>query len=209
MPDHAMPKTLPGIDLADGLNRVCGNWEVYRLILLHFYDKQHDAAQRLEILVTENQWEEAQHLAHTLKGSGGNLGAKRLYEQAAAMEQACCKADTHSAQITLTPLRSCLEEVIGGLARLNKTVASAADPITEGHIDVEHKTLAVEIADLLDKLLSSLDRDLGEAQACLADLRCRTQGGALSASLSALAQALSDYDIDAAKEIGYSLHKDC
>ncbi len=194
--EKSIPETLPGIDITDGLDRLGGNWEIYRYILLHFRNNQGDAADRLEMLISNGQWEAAEHLAHSIKGSGGNLGAKRLYEKAAALEQTCRKTEAAAARSTLAELRSCLEEVIVGLERLDES----GEKVSESHESCLIATPA-ETTALLHKMLLSLDCDLGEAQFCLAVLQQQTADNEFSASLQALKRALHDFDIQTAKEI--------
>jgi CheY-like chemotaxis protein len=196
-----MPESLPGIDLTDGLDRLCGNWATYRYILLMFRDKHADAADRLEKFIVEGQWEEAERLAHTLKGGGGNLGAKRLYEQAAALEQNCRAADTENAQAALTTLRSHLDEVMGGLKQLAESGTTTEQSAGSGSVATPLETTV-----LLDKMLHALDCDLGEAQSCLAALRQQVADSEFAGPLAALQQALNNFDTEAAKETVQALH---
>jgi len=206
-PMSEIPKTLPGIDLADGLDRLCGNWDTYRYILLMFRDKQADAAHRLERFLRENQWEQAERLAHTLKGGGGNLGAMPLYEAAATLEHACRKRDAHSAHAALAVLRQRLEEVIQGLGQLGESDISATQSTEEDHNSAELSDCAEPIADLLERMLHFLDADLGEAQSCLAALARQTVGSAFSANVTDLRRALNNFDTEAAKEIVRTLQQ--
>ena len=109
---------LPGIDVADGLQRMCGSWEAYKIILLGFRDTHADAAESLGQSINQADWEEAKRLAHTIKGSGGNISAKRLYEVAADVEQSCCEEDATAANAKLSTLKYCLNEVVSGLVNL-------------------------------------------------------------------------------------------
>jgi HPt (histidine-containing phosphotransfer) domain-containing protein len=196
-----MPQSLPGVDLADGLDRLCGNWETYRYILLMFRDKQSDAAERLEKFIREEQWQSAEHLAHTLKGGGGNLGAMQIYESAAALEHACRKHDVDAARDNLTVLRTHLEEVIGGLAQLGESGTGAVPPCETEPNSAELSDCAESINDLLERMLHHLDSDLGEAQTCLAALQKQTTGSQLSAGVADLQRALNNFDTDAAKQV--------
>ncbi len=109
---------LPGIDVADGLQRMCGSWEAYQIILLGFRDTHADTADLLGQSIHQGDWETARSLVHTLKGSGGNISAKKLYETAAAIEQSCREEDFNAATEKLGTLKACLGEVISGLADL-------------------------------------------------------------------------------------------
>lgn len=191
---------LPGIDVADGLMRLRGNEVAYRRILLNFRHKQGDAADRLAIFLQQNDWKEAAQLAHTLKGSGGNLGAQRLYKEAAVMEQACKSEDADAAQAALPALRDSLAEVTDGLMWLENnpeidTVESAAlNPADPETIDT-----------LLEQILQFLDSDLGEAQASLGNLQKQVAGSEIADSLRELEESLNNFDIEAAKNIVHTL----
>ncbi|MBI3773263.1 MAG: response regulator [Gammaproteobacteria bacterium] len=181
---------LPGIDVTDGMERL-RNWETYRRLLKNFRDKHAGAADRLENLIRRNEWEEATRLAHTLKGSGGNLGAKKIYEAAAAMEQACRAENQDRVTAQFPILRSRLEEVINGLAMLVPEVAIKAS--------VTFDPAAWRSG--LEQLANYLDSDLGEAQACLESLRQQACGTENAAAIEELASALNSFDVDTVKEI--------
>ncbi len=109
---------LPGIDLVDGLQRMCGSWTAYKMILLGFRDAHADAAEALDEYIRQGEWEQAKSLAHTIKGSGGNISAKKLYEIAASVEQSCRAEDAGAAIAEIDALKACFNEVIIGLADL-------------------------------------------------------------------------------------------
>ncbi len=195
-----IPENLPGIDLTDGLMRLNGNWTVYKRILLSFRDKHAGAAESLKSLILQGEWDEATRLAHTLKGSGGNLGATQLYKTAAAMEQACRNADVDVDSAFFEILRSSLVEVIDGLAML-ETVTSSTQ--------AENADLATSDPlawrTCLAKLIEALDVDLGEAQTCIDSLRQHAASCEFLDSLNELNSAMNIFDIDAAKAISQRL----
>jgi len=114
---EALP-VLPGIDLVDGLQRMCGSWTAYKMILLGFRDAHADTAETLEQYIRQGEWADAQSLAHTIKGSGGNISAKGLYEIAASVEQSCRDEDADAAIAKIDSLKASFNEVITGLADL-------------------------------------------------------------------------------------------
>jgi len=114
---EALP-VLPGIDLVDGLQRMCGSWTAYKMILLGFRDAHADTAETLEQYIRQGEWTDAQSLAHTIKGSGGNISAKGLYEIAASVEQSCRDEDADAAIAKIDSLKASFNEVITGLADL-------------------------------------------------------------------------------------------
>ncbi len=189
-----IPGDLPGIDVVDGLQRLNGNWSAYKRILLGFRDKQAGSSERLAQMIEKNEWSEAARLAHTLKGSAGNLGAKSLYESASAVEQACRQADASAAAAALGSVRGCLAQVVDGLAVLETQtqVSPTAAPVDFNPSSVHC---------LLDELAAFLDTDLGAAQAHLEGLRQQLAGTEYAVALSTLESALNSFDIDAAKVV--------
>jgi len=79
-----LPDSLPGFDLAEGLNRLQGNQKLYRKLLLDFGSKYTTAAAEIRQALDSSDFEQAHSLIHNLKGLAGNLAASAL--QAAAIE---------------------------------------------------------------------------------------------------------------------------
>jgi CheY-like chemotaxis protein len=84
--DTAKFPELDGINVNEGLKRLLGNKKTYRRILLKFREDFQDAAGTIKGLVTEEKYDEAGILAHSLKGAGGNIGAEKLQGAAEALE---------------------------------------------------------------------------------------------------------------------------
>ncbi len=79
-----LPDTLPGFELAEGLNRLQGNQKLYRKLLLDFGVKYTTVAADIRDAMAANDFNEAHSLVHNIKGLAGNLAATEL--QAAAVE---------------------------------------------------------------------------------------------------------------------------
>ena len=185
---------LPGIDIVEGLERFRGKQASYRRLLLQFRDKQIGVADQLEDLIEQNKWEDAALLAHSIKGNSGNLSAKRLYEASSDLERACRQVDPEVAQSKLAVFRSCLNEVIEGLALLEQngnTSTSAFDPEA--------------VNTLLKRLEYLLDSDLNKALDCLDKLQRQAAGSHIADSVMKLEAALNTRDIDTAKAIARHL----
>jgi two-component system sensor histidine kinase/response regulator len=82
--EPGLPDSLPGFDLAEGLNRLQGNQKLYRKLLLNFGSKYTTAAAEIRQALDGSNFEQAHSLIHNLKGLAGNLAASEL--QAAAIE---------------------------------------------------------------------------------------------------------------------------
>ncbi len=81
-----LPKTIEGINLEEGLMRVGGNEKLYRKLLVKLRDDYADTEKEIKDLLKTEKAEEAERLAHSIKGVAGNVGAGSLQEAAAAVE---------------------------------------------------------------------------------------------------------------------------
>ena len=76
-----------GLDAAQGLRRVAGNRTLYVRLLRQFVEAYADAAERIRESLGRDQ-AEAERLAHTVKGTAGNLSAEPVQAAAGALEKA-------------------------------------------------------------------------------------------------------------------------
>ncbi len=79
-----LPDSLPGFDLAEGLNRLQGNQKLYRKLLLDFGAKYTAVTAEIRNALNNGDLKQTHSLIHNLKGLAGNLAASEL--QAAAIE---------------------------------------------------------------------------------------------------------------------------
>ena len=79
-----LPDTLPGFELAEGLNRLQGNQKLYRKLLLDFGVNYTGVAAEIQDALKDGDLKQAHSLVHNIKGLAGNLAATDL--QAAAVD---------------------------------------------------------------------------------------------------------------------------
>jgi len=94
---------LPGLNVADGIRRASNNQDLYRRLLIELRRDLESAIPRLRAA----DLHAALDLLHTLKGSSATLGARRVAEQAAALEVQGRKGMT----LDLTELEAAIDEV--------------------------------------------------------------------------------------------------
>lgn len=193
---------LPGIDTEDGLRRLNGNWKTYMRILKGFCEQYSDAGERLATCVRQKKWDDAKRLVHTIKGSGGNLGAKELYKQSAKMEKILNSKDITSANKQIKLLQQSLTKMINGFITYEKS-AEDLKPQSAGKTITESALSSV----LLDELLLLLDTDISQAQQSLEKIIESSHGLQLTAKLRDLEHAINHFNTDYAKEIISSLNK--
>jgi CheY-like chemotaxis protein len=82
-----LPDSLPGFDLEEGLTRLQGNRRLYIKLLQGFATNYATAVSDIQSAVDRQDWGQAQHRVHDIKGLAGNLAAKQLHASAAEFEQ--------------------------------------------------------------------------------------------------------------------------
>jgi CheY-like chemotaxis protein len=85
--EQALPKSLPGFDLIDGLKRLQGNKTLYRKLLLNFATNYNGVANEIRKALDANDFDQAHKLVHDLKGLAGNLAATNLQTTAVNLEK--------------------------------------------------------------------------------------------------------------------------
>ena len=85
--EDELPESLPGFDLAAGLERLMGNRRLYRKLLVDFGTKYTKTASDIRDALDTKDFEQAHSLVHNLKGLAGNLDAGDLQAAAANLEK--------------------------------------------------------------------------------------------------------------------------
>ncbi|MCG8615243.1 MAG: response regulator, partial [Desulfobacterales bacterium] len=118
---ESLPDVLPGIDMAEGLKRIGDNKTLYRKLLLKVKRDYAAAADQIRKLLGLGQYEEAQRLAHSVKGVAGNLGAGKLQETAQAVEH--CIQNGETTEGVLPAFETEMQRVQQGLATIREDVS--------------------------------------------------------------------------------------
>jgi len=92
--DTTLPDTLPGIDMEQGIRRLGGNKKLYRDLLLKMKSGYADSANEIKVLLSEGKPDDAERLAHSIKGVAGNLGATQLQSASQALESSIKNQET-------------------------------------------------------------------------------------------------------------------
>jgi PAS domain S-box-containing protein len=142
---------IDGIDVVAGLQRTMGNEKLYRRLLGMFCEEQGNFAAMFEAARDSTDVSAPSRIAHTLKGTAGNIGAKDIQRVAEALESACqANATTQEINSLLAGVLNKLKPVITALAALNTTNESSALLPAETPIDTEElRTQAARLKVLL------------------------------------------------------------
>ena len=103
---------IDGFDPLRGVAIVRGKWPIYLRILGVFLSSQAEVVDKLRACLAEGRLKDLEQLAHSLKGSAGNIGALRVFELAA---EVCATARGQRDAAGL-------EETVEALARSTKAL---------------------------------------------------------------------------------------
>ncbi|MBF0255723.1 MAG: response regulator [Gammaproteobacteria bacterium] len=188
--DHGLPP-LPGIDIRAGLAVTIGNLAFYRKLLRQFRNSTSDFAGQFARAQADADPEAATRLAHNLKGTAGNLGARQLQQAAAELEHACRRADPQEPmQQRLAAVIAELELVLGGIAELADEPPAAAA--------VAHLRSADGLLERLRRLLQQSDYD---ACALVDELQQIVADTPLARQMERVALAVDNFDFAEALEM--------
>ncbi|HVJ55832.1 MAG TPA: response regulator [Aliidongia sp.] len=177
-------RPLPGIDLADAMRRLGGNRELLDRVYDDFCENYAAAAAQVAALMPDDL-EGARRLVHTVKGVAGNIGAKRVFNAALALE-AALKSDDLAAE-PIEAFRDALAECVP------RAIAPPAMSVETALFD--ESALRPLIAKL-DPLLRKRDLD---AEDCFAALKAICAGTRLQSALGPLEASLQALDFEAAR----------
>jgi CheY-like chemotaxis protein len=180
------------VDVATGLARVAGNQRLYRELLTQFVAKQAAAGEKIRRALESEDRQQAERLAHSLKGAAGNLGITEIFHSAGNVERAI--RESHSEiQNLLKELTSAMDRQIHTIqAALLRANADGGARMDSPPIEPE-KALAAMTR--LKELLESSDAEASEVYTNLAIM---VRGMVDPSRLEALGAAVKTFDFDTA-----------
>lgn len=116
--DAALPDELPPFNLAAALRRTKGNSQLLHKLMLMFHADFNNASEKLQQLIVDGDYEEAQRLAHKLKGAALLLEIEELPNIAEATEQAIESRNAGKINLYLKTLDAVLKPAIWAAASL-------------------------------------------------------------------------------------------
>lgn len=103
---------LPGVDVADILDKLEIDMDTYREFLAFFADSQGSMVVNIRQAMEQGDVAEAGHLAHALKGSSAYLGFRALSAAAGALENALADTTSSDAHRALSEVESVFGEMM-------------------------------------------------------------------------------------------------
>lgn len=178
--------SVPGLDAAVGLRRAGGKMAFYRKLLRQFLASQGGAVHDINVALAAANFQLAARLAHALKGCAGNIGATRLAQLAAEVDDTIREiGNGKPTKLRLMRLDAALDEFRTRLA------AALGMPETASRAGLPPDRVVAELA-------ARLGRSDGEA-ADYFDAHADVLRGSLPVSdFETLATAVRHYDFAAA-----------
>ncbi len=121
-----LPERLPGINIQDALSALNIDKAVFKHILIGFLKNNKESANKIRNAFDKKDWESIVQLAHSLKGSAGNIGADKLYKAAQELETAGREGAPTSA--LLDRVETALNQVLESLQMLTDTSKTESLP---------------------------------------------------------------------------------
>ncbi|HEU4777512.1 MAG TPA: Hpt domain-containing protein [Telluria sp.] len=191
---RADPVTRDIIDVADGIERLMGNRELYARMLRRFRREYQDATLPIRTALGDQDKRTAHRLVHSLKGAAGMIGAHRLQQRASVLEQAIRTeaADQRELLASLTPefqrVLLLLDVLLDGKPPEGMPVQVPSRPLLED-------------AALLNRLMQLLTDGDGAAVDLLEESSASLRVILGEATLLRVAEAINDFDFDEALEV--------
>ena len=188
---------LPGIDTVAGLERTMGDAQLYRRLLRRFRDSQGAFGELFRRALVDADPEAATRLAHTLKGTAGNIGARDLQAAAGELEKACAEAASPGEiDAVCNKVLSELAVIMPGIDRLDMAQPPAADPGAAASSLLSQE----QVGQGLGRLCVLLEQGDSEAGEVLAGLMAGLGDSPLARRLQPIAAAIDQFDFDQALE---------
>ncbi len=198
--DEGLPlPDLPGISVKSGLTRVGGNRNLYRKLLSKFHRNHGTVAIDIKNALDKDDTGTATHLAHSIKGLAGNLGANDLHIASANLETDLRLNRTENIPGLINAFSEALDLVLNSITALEPgepdTAAAGltAQPAPESS-DCDRAHF------LLSELKKFLEKDDFRAVKTLEDLRAALPGGMAEDELADLEKHIEEYAFERALE---------
>lgn len=107
----------PGIDYKIGVGNVLGDEELFKEILLMFYEDHAKDSQNIQKAISELEQDDSKRLVHTLKGVSSSIGAMTLFEKLKLLDFAINEGNKEDYQSLFDAVKPELEKVITGIEK--------------------------------------------------------------------------------------------
>ncbi|MBW2366929.1 MAG: response regulator [Deltaproteobacteria bacterium] len=186
-----LPNVIPGIHIQGALEALKIGPDDFLRVLTKFLGNNRDTIAKIRKAYGREDLEKFEFLAHTLKGSAGNIGAKALYEAAQTLESEINESP---------PATSTNDRIAYVESKLNEVMHSIETLANRNKRDVSEKPPAPMDMEKAIHRLHQLDLSLEMANPVTIQEKMDNLGGYLSEALiGKLRCEINNYDYDHAK----------
>ncbi len=189
--------SIPGVDLKTPLINMNGRLTLLHSLLSSFIAKYSSAPDTLSEYIANNDLSLAAALAHTLKGTGGNLGLNAISSIAAKIE-----SELKANRIPDGPLMNEIIDAFTVLPRLMDWINEKAQPESDVSKERCKSSLAESLQHLSDSIYQDNVRSLELVHMCMNSFP------QFKAQFVEIKQAIDDFDLVLAEQLTTDLLKD-
>ncbi len=142
-------KNIPVIDAETGLMRVGGNVKLYKKLLIKFRDDYSNFFHETKTAIENNNLDDAERYAHTVKGAAGNIGISKLQKIAGNLEDGIRRRETGRYEILLKKYSKELSSVLNAL----KDLKLGVDKNKKEDVCEAQATSPEKLVELLEELI--------------------------------------------------------
>jgi HPt (histidine-containing phosphotransfer) domain-containing protein len=190
--DEIILPELAGIDVAAGLERTAGNKRLYRDLLVQFAARQESMGSRIKEALESGDHNQAERLAHSLKGVAGNLGINQIFVLAGTLESAIRESPAGT--------KGLIEELTSAVDRQIRVIRAAlsADSVDGGKRFDARPAERAEALAAIARLRERLEASAADAPRVFAEVAETLRGTVATPLLDALGASVKAFDFDAA-----------
>jgi PAS domain S-box-containing protein len=202
--DETILPELTGIDVAAGLQRTAGNKQLYRDLLVQFAVKHESTGNKITQALESGDRNQAERLAHSLKGVAGNLGIDQIFILAGTLESAILESRAG--------IEHLIEELTSALNHQTRMIRAALpidslDPVRQSDA---HPPERAEALAAIARLRERLEAAAADAPRVFTEVAGILRGAVAASRLDALGATVKAFDFDTAlaelKEISEQYH---
>ena len=181
---------LPGINTADGLERLGGNVKAYIRLLQKFSENQADVISDLARALESGNNRRAVRLVHTLKAVSGNIGANDLQESSAQLETAIIDERDDRIDSLFKEAGIELNRVFGLIKGISRQEKPTSPPVVN--------QLPENLLQQIQILSEKLDEYDSDAEKVLFDILDEVEGTPVHDMLAGIKKKIAQYDLEGA-----------
>lgn len=187
-----LPDRIPGVDIAEGLNRVGGNQKLYSKLLNDFASNYPSYAMDIGKAISEQRIDTARRLAHTLKGVAGNISAYEVFAAAEGIEKALIAVPPQDCTRLLDQLNAALLTVFDAIDIQGDEKQSALSERQDSFAPADVEPILREAAHLIWT-------DDVDAEQAIVGFK-QALGGKFESEIAEISACVGRFDFEAAKK---------